>query len=141
MENKKNKKDAGKRKKCKQSVAAEVKPALCSTPIMSLTLCSFYLIRAARRRWDKLVCVSHTASVWPLWVMSLECKLGRKHAAPVQAPVNWNMWLETPPAESLAASVLQAKQPFLIVKCDPHGVRVQHSQRSPAKPWTTTMAE
>ncbi|XP_035536333.1 tyrosine-protein kinase BAZ1B [Morone saxatilis] len=49
---------------------------------------------------------------------------------------------ETPPAESLAESALQAKQPFLIVKCDPHGVRVQDSQRSPAKPSTTsTMAE
>lgn len=49
---------------------------------------------------------------------------------------------ETPPAETLAVSTLQAKQPFLIVKCDPQSVRVQDSQRLPAKPWTTsTMAE
>lgn len=56
-----------------------------------ITLCSSYLIRAAQRRWDKLVCVSHgkclasLGHVTGVWT-------GEEARAPDQSLVNWNMW-------------------------------------------------
>ena len=89
QENEKNKCWERKRK-FKHSIKDKL--ALCTTPT-SLTpplLPPSYLISAGGTSWF----VSHTASVWPLRVMSLECKLGRKHAPPFRRPwtgtCGWN---------------------------------------------------
>lgn len=116
-------------------------PALGTAPV-SLTLCSYYLISAAQRRWDELVCVSHSKCLASLG-RATGVQTGEEARAPTPTPLAQGAHelehvAETPPAESLAASALQAKQPFLIVKCDPHGVRVQSL---PAKPWTNATAE
>ena len=102
-----------KKKKFKQSCKRQTCPLYYPHVLNPLQLLPpSYLIRAARRRWDRLVCVSHAQQVFGL-SGSCHWSVNRGGSTrPRSGAHELEHVAETPPAEALAASALQAKQPL-----------------------------